>query len=257
MVWGGQLHLRTRLAGSRAGARPQSPWVGAACELRFGLRSADGNALPLHGVNHIPEEHAASLFNGYWGPELTLDAEGCFAVFSPATNLRLPDPFGCGPLAGIPLPPGTYAIVGHGAAAEWLQSQSGNPLGLAHSFPLGNLDFMVGGSHVLVRAERSRRSAGQAPPTHGDRRRRRRLPLRHRVDGRSEKSLGMTLPELQAYASQMGMTNAINLDGGGSSTLVLRGTLMNVPADGRERPVASFVEVGPPLPRCRHAFVRC
>ena len=239
--------------------RDRSPWVGAASELRFALQSADGSAIALQGINHIPGEHAASLFNGYWGPELTLEAEGCFAAFAPPDlNLRVPDVFGCGPLAGIALPPGTFTIVARGAAAEWLQSQSANPLGVAHSFPLNGVDFMVAGSHILMHG-------GVQPAITPDKRHPRTaigvdasgfLYLLV-VDGRSEKSLGMTLPELQAYVSQMGMTNAINLDGGGSSTLVLRGTLMNVPAEGKERPVASFVEVGPPSPRCSHAFVRC
>jgi hypothetical protein len=239
--------------------RDDSPWVGAASELRFALQSADGSAIPLQGVNHIPGEHAASVFNGYWGPELTLEADGCFAAFAPPDqNLRVPDVFACGPLAGIALPPGTFTIVARGAAAEWLQAQSKNPLGIAHSFPLGGVDFMVGGSHVLV--------AGGAQPAITPDKRHPRTAIGVDaagflyllvVDGRSEKSLGMTLPELQAYVTQMGMTNAINLDGGGSSTLVLRETLMNVPAEGKERPVASVVEVGPPRPRCRHAFVGC
>jgi exopolysaccharide biosynthesis protein len=148
--------------------------------------------------------------------------------------------------------------VARGAAAEWLQAQSANPLGVAHSFPLGDVDFVVGGSHILV-------AGGSQPAITPDKRHPRTaigvdaagfLYLLV-VDGRTEKSVGMTLPELQVYVAQMGLTNAINLDGGGSSTLVLRGTLMNVPSDGKERPVASFVEVGPPTPRCQHAFVRC
>jgi hypothetical protein len=239
--------------------RDDSPWVGAASELRFELRSGDGSAIPLHGVNHIPGEHAASVFNGYWGPELSLDAEGCFAAFAPADgSLRVPDVFGCGPLAGIGLPPNTFTIVARGAAAEWLQTQSANPLSVAHSFPLGNVDFIAGGSHVLV-------AGGGQPAIRPDARHPRTaigvdaggFLYMLVVDGRTEKSLGMTLPELQAYVAQMGMTNAINLDGGGSSSLVLRGTLMNVPADGKERAVASFVQVGPPQPLCRHPFVRC
>jgi Phosphodiester glycosidase len=239
--------------------RDDSPWVGAASELRFALQSADGSAIPLQGVNHIPGEHAASLFNGYWGPDLNLEAEGCFAAFAPADQSpRVPDAFGCGPLAGITLPPGTFTIVARGAAAEWLQTQSANPLGVRHSFPLGNVDFLVSGSHILV--------AGGAQPalTPDKRNPRTAIGLDAAgflyllvVDGRTEKSLGMTLPELQAYVAQNSMTNAINLDGGGSSTLVLRETLMNAPADGKERPVASMVEVGPPRPRCRHPFVRC
>ncbi|HEV8573992.1 MAG TPA: phosphodiester glycosidase family protein [Dehalococcoidia bacterium] len=236
-----------------------SAWVGPASELRFVLQSADGAALGLQGVNHIPEENAASLFNAYWGPELTLETDGCYAVFTPEdTNMRVADYFGCGPLAGIPLPSGAFAIVGRGASAEWMLAQSGNPLGVAHSFPLGAVDFMVSGSHVLI--------ANGAKAAIGPDSRNPRTAIGVDgngflyllvVDGRSDQSLGMTLQELQNHLAQMGITNAINLDGGGSSTMFLRDAVMNHPSDGKERPVANIIEVGPPLPPCPHSFVRC
>lgn len=60
------------------------------------------------------------------------------------------------------------------------------------------------------------------------------------VDGRqSNLSIGMTLPELAAYFVKLGCTEAINLDGGGSSTFWLHGQVVNSPAYGHERPVAN------------------
>ncbi len=60
------------------------------------------------------------------------------------------------------------------------------------------------------------------------------------VDGRQEGlSAGMTLPELATLMKRLGCTEAMNLDGGGSSTLWLGGQVMNWPSDGRERPVAN------------------
>jgi exopolysaccharide biosynthesis protein len=108
----------------------------------------------------------------------------------------------------------------------------------------------------LSRTELTSDQHGQAEPAHSHRCGRRRVYLLV-VDGRSEQSLGMTLLELQAYVTGMGLTNAINLDGGGSSTLVLGGSVMNKPSDGRERRVPSLVEDGAPQPSCAHAFVRC
>lgn len=68
------------------------------------------------------------------------------------------------------------------------------------------------------------------------------------VDGRSELSRGMTYGQLAAEMMQAGAYTAINLDGGGSSTLVLRqadGTLkvMNKPSDRKERAVANALGV--------------
>jgi len=62
------------------------------------------------------------------------------------------------------------------------------------------------------------------------------------VDGRSSVSIGMNLEELPYFMrNTLGAHTAINLDGGGSSTMVVNGQVMNNPSDGRERAVASGV----------------
>lgn len=64
------------------------------------------------------------------------------------------------------------------------------------------------------------------------------------VDGRQKGlSAGMTFPELAALMRRLGCTHAMNLDGGGSSTLWLDGHIMNSPSDGRERRVANSLIV--------------
>ncbi len=72
------------------------------------------------------------------------------------------------------------------------------------------------------------------------------------VDGRqSQLSVGMTFPELAAYMVKLGCEEAMNLDGGGSATLWVRGNVMNSPSEGRERPGANSIVVL--QPRVRHA----
>ncbi len=66
------------------------------------------------------------------------------------------------------------------------------------------------------------------------------------VDGRSELSKGMTYGQLAAEMVRLGAHTAINLDGGGSSTLVLRDEkgelkVMNKPSDKKERAVANVL----------------
>jgi exopolysaccharide biosynthesis protein len=51
------------------------------------------------------------------------------------------------------------------------------------------------------------------------------------VDGRTRKSVGMTLVELAALMRRVGAWQAMNFDGGGSSTMIVNGTLVNVPSD--------------------------
>ena len=69
------------------------------------------------------------------------------------------------------------------------------------------------------------------------------------VDGRQKGySQGMTLIEFANYLVSIGAYNAINLDGGGSTTMVTRRygdvypTLINRPSDGSERSVSAILE---------------
>ncbi len=61
------------------------------------------------------------------------------------------------------------------------------------------------------------------------------------VDGRSEVAMGMSLYELQKYMYDLGCTAAINLDGGGSTTMWTKDKgVINNPSDKNgERPVAN------------------
>ena len=52
------------------------------------------------------------------------------------------------------------------------------------------------------------------------------------VDGRQPAlSVGMTLVELRALAHRLGLVNALNLDGGGSTTMWVQGRVVNNPSD--------------------------
>ena len=60
------------------------------------------------------------------------------------------------------------------------------------------------------------------------------------VDGRRPRySRGMTMLGFARFMKSLGAEWALNLDGGGSTTMVVKGRVMNRPSDGRERPVGS------------------
>lgn len=60
------------------------------------------------------------------------------------------------------------------------------------------------------------------------------------VDGSQPNySVGMTMEELAQLMVGLGADRAINLDGGGSSTMIVRGSVVNRPSTGVERPVAN------------------
>jgi hypothetical protein len=70
------------------------------------------------------------------------------------------------------------------------------------------------------------------------------------VDGRqSDLSVGMTFPELADYLIKLGCTYAMNLDGGGSSTLWALGSVRNSPSEGQERPAPNSLVVIRKVPR--------
>jgi hypothetical protein len=64
------------------------------------------------------------------------------------------------------------------------------------------------------------------------------------VDGRSTASVGMTLVELAALMRRVGAWQALNFDGGGSTTMVVDGAVVNVPSDATgEREVGNALLV--------------
>ena len=66
-------------------------------------------------------------------------------------------------------------------------------------------------------------------------------------DGRTKESEGLSLYELAAFLQSKGVQTAYNLDGGGSSTMVFNGRVVNNPTSGRsikERSVSDIVYLG-------------
>ena len=63
------------------------------------------------------------------------------------------------------------------------------------------------------------------------------------IDGRSHASVGATLAEEARYMLALGARDAINLDGGGSTTMVIKGHVVNAPSDGAERCVSDALMV--------------
>ena len=65
-------------------------------------------------------------------------------------------------------------------------------------------------------------------------------------DGRTDDSEGLSLYELAAFLRELGVQTAYNLDGGGSSTMVFLGSVVNQPVGGRgsgQRAVTEIVYV--------------
>ena len=65
------------------------------------------------------------------------------------------------------------------------------------------------------------------------------------IDGRQpDYSVGMAFPDLERLCDRLGLTDALNLDGGGSTTMVVNGKIVNKPSDAAgPRPVSDAILV--------------
>lgn len=150
------------------------------------------------------------------------------------------------------VPRGGYVLVARGtAAAQAAQMPYGTVVTPRVAVP-GNVAFAVGASGPLVRngqvANRSDTTLAPRTVVAYDRDTHRLLLFV--VDGRSERSRGITHLEAAEIALWLGADEALNLDGGGSSTMLARvgGRMVTVnqPSDGSKRPVPNGIQVGYP-----------
>ncbi len=66
------------------------------------------------------------------------------------------------------------------------------------------------------------------------------------IDGRQGNwSIGVSLERLQDKLLELGVKDAYNLDGGGSSTFYYNGKVLNKPSEGKERPVVNSILIYP------------
>ena len=67
------------------------------------------------------------------------------------------------------------------------------------------------------------------------------------IDGRQKHSEGFTIVQLAKFMRQLGCTSALNLDGGGSSTIVIKDKIVNLPSgrdyclSRKERPISNAI----------------
>ncbi|MHC4326301.1 MAG: phosphodiester glycosidase family protein [Planctomycetota bacterium] len=133
--------------------------------------------------------------------------------------------------------------LGTAVAKKIKNTEPGTVLSLSfETYPtLKGVDCAIGGGPVLIRNAKAQKFSGYQP-------RHPRTAIGFNdmyffllvVDGRQKDlSIGMTLEELADFMLNLGCTEAMNLDGGGSSTFWLDGKIMNSPSDGRERHIAN------------------
>jgi len=217
-------------------------------------------AWPVDALNS-PVTQGAILYSSVYGQktpvrsnctEIIIDADQCVASIVEANG-------------GTMIPQGGYVYAFHGDAqgikkgmpAEVnvrVVNADGAPLTLWNEMPhiLGSTPLLMKDGQVIaslcekMSAFYAQRHPRTAVGMHedGD-------LLFITVDGRQKQAQGFTMLELAAYMQQLGATDALNLDGGGSTTMVIGDEVVNEPSGhsfdiGRyERSVANVLLLVP------------
>lgn len=220
-------------------------------EYRGGVTLPGGQTIDITGVNCERGENDLILYNSYFGSSTGTNEYGVEYVLTG------------GKIAAInpqnsPLPPGTVVLSAHGSSADKLSglkvgdsvmvTQTLGPVWDKTVYIMGAGPTLVknGAVYVTAKAEEfpSDIAVGRAPRTAVGVTKDGRMLLAV-VDGRQNHSIGMTLTELARFMRELGAADAMNLDGGGSSEMVVGDAVVNKPSDGRERYVGDALLVLP------------
>ncbi len=231
-------------------------------DIEVWLETAEGERIEIDRLNHARAENERVLYTSHWDERTATDSEGTEILFRadgplhPGREITVEvrgEPqegrgdlrFGAGELV--------LSAAGEARAALGtlrpgtklkLKSRLDPPLPVAHA--VGGLPVMIREGELLdfTGADPSDYIPGPGDPnarhprtaigTDGD------TIVALAVDGRAPGiSEGMTIPELAAFMRELGCVDALNLDGGGSTTAWARGRVLNRPSDGAERPLGN------------------
>lgn len=227
------------------------------------LTMPDGSAAAIHHVNHPRRPDEIVLYTPRYGATTRTPASGVEIYLQPDSfPLRINTTVGATVratpvgLGDALLNPGMWVLSGTGSAGGILKRlRPGDRVEIAAAFSpaIGASDLPLGGGPRLlrngvVRVEQEGGSLGAAFSL--ARHPRSAVGFNDReiwllaVDGRQPgHSAGATLAEVGEILKSLGCSEGMNLDGGGSTALWVRGQLVNSPSTGRERSVANALVV--------------
>ncbi len=229
------------------------------------LTRPDGAKLSITGINRTANaQNDLVLFTSFYGATATAAARGVAVILE-----ALPRPLRVGASVqaivrevregnSAPIPSTGGVLMGTGNAAEMLRTLlPGDRVAIRIDLQGENAarwrqvqEAVAGGPWLIRDGKRlttEEQGGGFNPQSFVERRHPRTAVGRTArgeiiwltVDGRQPHSQGATLDELARILERYGAVEAINLDGGGSTTLVVRNLIINSPSDGAERPVSN------------------
>ncbi|WP_323373687.1 phosphodiester glycosidase family protein, partial [Plantactinospora alkalitolerans] len=245
----GQL-IQSPVAGHVEAAGVTAEGVGRIVQVHFdGTATLPSGPVPLTQFNNMVVPGGVGVFTPLWGSyprHRAVEGAGRVTEVTVVGGRvgTVADAAGSGPV-----PAGTTILLGREAGADALATlHPGDRVDIAYAPKPSDgstLRAAIGGNRVLVRdgVAQNIGDVNSEPRTavgfSADGRKMYLLT----VDGRQADSRGVTLTELGAMMAELGAHHALNLDGGGSSTLLAREPgqpavrVENAPSDGSERPV--------------------
>jgi len=208
--------------------------------------------IELDGINRAPGEEEVIIFTSEYGNKTRTSSKTALEIT--VVDEKVVAIGGCNSL----IPPEGYVIHAGGFMAEELEKVCVtdiaymelyvNPVWEKAKFAVGGGPRLLKDGAVTIEAKaekfKSDVVSGRAPRTAVGITADKKI-LMVCVDGRQKNSAGMTLKELARYMKKLGAVDAMNLDGGGSTTFFLMGKVLNSPSDGRERPVSQALVIKP------------
>ncbi|HDP68193.1 MAG TPA: T9SS type A sorting domain-containing protein [Candidatus Marinimicrobia bacterium] len=192
----------------------------------------------IHGINKSREENQLILYNQYLGSTTNTNIWGSEIVVRPITPWYANDTIVCVidtlyiNQGNSTIPKGQAVLSGHGNSATFLNTLSVKDtvkLYLGLTTPLQNITDVVGGNLKILSNGvytgstntdlHPRTIAGFSADSC--------ILYLATVDGRQSGSIGMNYRQLSDLMLFLGAHHAINLDGGGSTTMVIRNQIVN------------------------------
>lgn len=234
----------------------------------------------INGINKTRDADQLILYNSYFGNTTATNIYGSEVTVQPLDRWYANDSTKCVVTSKISsqgnsiINKGEAVLSGHGIAKTFIDSsiEVGDTLIIYHHINNGldkittlvggypkiisngencALDCFAeeGGSNSFATARHPRTAAGFSEN--------RDYLYFVTVDGRQAISKGMSLPELADFMVGIGVYRGVNLDGGGSTTMVVRGAVVNSPSDaGGERSVANSLMVVSTAPKGELSQIR-
>jgi len=239
-----------------------SDWLNIALDVdknpMIGLQSFSGSVITndsiknISGVNKIRNTDELIIYNSFKGSTTSTNQFGTEVRVIPIDSWLVNDTIRCiidtvvSGVGNISIGTNKAVLSGHGISSEFLINNLFKDdtikIVLNLNPALQKLEQLIGGNTWLVKD-------GITNTDNGDRHPRTSVGFNEDstqfymfvVDGRQPGlSVGMSYKELGDYMKSWGVYQGLNLDGGGSSTMVVRGAVVNSPSDiGGERSVAN------------------